>query len=66
MGATEAKVNIKSGAFMKMGAEEQNLTKVENSVELEDLHKKFEEKEGRPVPNNKKNDLEWILSKINS
>lgn len=32
--------------------------------DLEELQKEFEKQEGRPVPNNKKNDAEWIKSKI--
>lgn len=32
--------------------------------ELEKAHAEYEEKLGKPVPNNKKNDLEWIQSKI--
>lgn len=31
---------------------------------IEDLHKKFEELNGRPVPNNKKNDTKWIKSNL--
>lgn len=34
--------------------------------DLEELQKEFEKQEGRPVPNNKKNDKEWILSKLNT
>lgn len=79
MGATEVKNNIRPGAFMKMGAEERKIELVEESTieiqipdpsksqELETLQKQYEEKfEGKPVPNNKKNDAEWILLKLNS
>lgn len=31
---------------------------------MEDLHAKFKELFNKDVPNNKKNDLEWITSKI--
>lgn len=32
--------------------------------ELAELKAKYEEQEGKPVPNNKKNDIEWIKSKL--
>lgn len=32
---------------------------------LEEAREAYEVKEGKEVPNNKKNDLKWILSKIN-
>jgi hypothetical protein len=33
---------------------------------LNELRAKYEEKEGKPVPVNKKNDIEWMTLKINS
>lgn len=33
---------------------------------LEDLQKAYQEKFEKPVPNNKKNDTEWIKSKLSS
>lgn len=33
---------------------------------LEVAHLEFEKKEGKPVPTNKKNDLDWINKKLNS
>lgn len=32
---------------------------------LEEAQKAFEEEFGKPVPNNKKNDINWINSKLN-
>ncbi len=42
--------------------EEVELTDEEK--ELAELKAKYEEQEGKPVPNNKKNDIEWIKSKL--
>ncbi len=36
----------------------------DQEIALEKAREMFEAIEGRKVPNNKKNDLEWILSKI--
>lgn len=36
----------------------------EEESESADLKAKYEEQEGKPVPNNKKNDIEWIKSKL--
>jgi len=38
--------------------------KVEDDSELESLRKQYEEKHGKPVSNFKKNDIEWIKSKL--
>lgn len=37
---------------------------VPEQTELKVLQAKFEEAQGRPVPNNKKNDVEWIKETI--
>ena len=42
----------------------EEIEELEAEITLEEATKKFEEKENRPVPNNKKNDLEWIKSKL--
>lgn len=43
---------------------EQSDTVTSDDLSLEELHKIFEEKEGKKVPINKKNDSEWIKTKI--
>lgn len=35
-----------------------------DDLSIEELHKIFEEKEGKTVPVNKKNDINWIKNKI--
>lgn len=81
MGVSQSKAN-NPGAFMKMGATEKPVkemvvevtvseegevnTEIKEDSELSKLHAQFLEKEGRPVPNNMKNNPQWILSKLNS
>lgn len=39
---------------------------IEPAISIDKLRTQFEAKFGKPVSNNKKNDSEWILNKLNS
>lgn len=57
----EVKPEIQKESFLVKEKEEAEVKEVS---ELEFLKGKYEEQEEKPVPNNKKNDVEWIKSKL--
>ena len=62
-GAKTIPIQLRDGTLVERGGKDVKLAEPK-PLNLEEARAKFAEKEGRPVPNNKKNDLVWILSKI--
>jgi hypothetical protein len=50
--------------FDKLEETDKPAVKVEEVKEENDIHVAYEEKFGKTVPNNKKNDKEWIEKKL--
>jgi len=57
-GAKTIPIQLRDGTLVERGGKDLK------TLDLEEASAKYALKEGRPVPNNKKNDLVWILSKI--
>lgn len=58
----EKPVEIKENFLIK----EKEETEIKEVSEIDFLRTKFEEQEGKEVPRNKKNDIDWIKSKLNT